>query len=206
MFLASVALISLILAAVTRRPVRRLLEIRFRYLGLLLAGAAVQALLVRPASLPLLSSSPVIALPPVGALLYIASLASLLVFGYTNRHNLGIALIATGLLLNTVVIAANGGQMPVAPEKISFLGPGQAEMWQEGGAWLSKTVAGPDTRIMLLGDWILVPQMSGHPAILSPGDLLIVAGIFLFFMVISEQRARGTAPATPPVSRVPFPG
>ncbi len=192
MFLALVGLISLILALAARRPVKDLLRRRFRYIGLLCIGAGIQALFVRPAVLPVLSASLVPGLPQTGGLLYIASLCMLLAFGWANRRVLGVALISAGLLLNTVAIAANFGQMPVDSQKASATGLletiGAAALTD---SWASKVLAGPDVRLGFLADWIVVPQLSGHPAILSPGDVLIVVGVVLFFMVISDAQPRG---------------
>lgn len=97
-------------------------------------------------------------------------LSQLLVVGFlaVNWHLPGIVLVAGGLLLNAVVIAANGA-MPVDPAAIRALGLDGATV-PPG----KHTLMTPDTHLPWLADiWALPPLRS----IISVGDVVIAAGL-----------------------------
>ncbi len=191
MFLWPVALIGLILALVTRRPLGNLIARRFHRLELLLVGLGVQLLLAPVALVPILSASLLPGLPRVGGLLYIASLVLLLIFTWFNRHCLGIAVMGVGLLMNAAVIAANGGQMPVDPARMAAQGSLGAMMAeQRAGNWWPHTMMGDETRLPFLGDSVLLmaPRLTTKSVIISPGDVVVAAGVLLFLLVIPEAK------------------
>lgn len=70
-------------------------------------------------------------------------------------------LLVAGIMLNALVIALNGGCMPVAAELERAAEPSRKRY----------TPIGPATRLSVLGDWI-----SFGPCLVSPGDALIVLG------------------------------
>ncbi len=198
MFLWPVALIGLMLAAVTRRPLSFLLVRRFRWIGLLLMGLGLQLLMVLAASGPFLSTPTLPGFPQAGGVLYITSLGLLLVFAWLNRRGLGIAVMGVGLLMNAVVIAANGGQMPVDPGQMAAQGSLDKMVAEEtAGTWTAHAQIGPATRLAFLGDSVLLraPQPLTRSVIVSPGDLVIAAGILLFLMVIPEAKAASSKSA-----------
>ncbi|WP_041439009.1 MULTISPECIES: DUF5317 domain-containing protein [Thermus] len=93
---------------------------------------------------------------------------------YRNRHLKSLYLVLYGLLLNTLVILANGGHMPVSLDTLKKAG---IEGWEE----LLKTRADAvhslldeSTRLPFLGDVIPLPPLRKAA---SPGDLFILAGI-----------------------------
>ncbi len=192
MFLWPVVLIGLTLALITRRPLGRLLARKFSRMGLLFLGLALQLILSVPAFAPILSASTLPGLAKLGGLLYVGSMVSLLVFAWLNRHCLGVAVMGTGLLMNAAVIAANGGQMPVSPARMAEQGSLNWMMAQErGGAWLPHSTMGEQTRLAFLGDSLLLraPRPLTKSVIVSPGDLVVAAGVLLFLLVIPEARA-----------------
>lgn len=189
MFFSSVALIALTLAIAARRPVARLMERRFRRLELLWLAIGLRLLFVPAALYPFLSTIPYPGLPRVGGLLYILSLLLVVAFTWLNRRVPGVPLIGLGLLMNALVITANGGQMPVDPGQLAAIG--QLEEMQETeriGEWSTFAVMKEGTRLSFLGDRIPIPMPFKEPTILSLGDLAIAAGILLFFFVIPEAR------------------
>ena len=192
MFLWPVVLIGLALALVTRRPLGNLLARKFDRIELLLLGLGLQLLLAPTALAPILSTSTAPGLPRVGGLLYVGSLVSLLVFAWLNRRCLGVAVMGVGLLMNTAVIAANGGQMPVSPDQMAVQGSLNKMLAEEGsGNWSPHTMMGDETRLAFLGDWVLVmvPRPVAKSVIVSPGDLVVAAGVLLFLLVIPEAKA-----------------
>jgi hypothetical protein len=99
---------------------------------------------------------------------YAASLAVLV--GWTLWHInriRGIWLVAIGSALNLVVIAANGGRMPVAPELAGSL--------IQRGHLGQYTLMGSATHLNWLADWIAL--RGGPPEAYSPGDLVVALGI-----------------------------
>lgn len=104
----------------------------------------------------------------LGWLLLLVS--QLLVVGFlvANRHLPGVLLVGGGLLLNAVVMAANGA-MPVDPAAIQALGLGDVEVP------LGKhTLLDDQTRLPWLADIIPVRPLR---SIISIGDLVLAAGL-----------------------------
>lgn len=95
-------------------------------------------------------------------------------------------LVAAGSALNLVVIAANGGRMPVAPELAGTL-------LQQGHVG-QYTLMTPSTQLNWLADWIVLPGSLGRMAheAYSPGDLIVAVGIAL--VVVLAMRSRETRP------------
>ncbi len=84
-----------------------------------------------------------------------------------NRTDAWLGLTLAGGACNLAVIVANGGAMPI-----------DAPIWLELPRHYVPLTA--DTRLALLGDHLPVP---GMPLILSPGDLMMFAGNFVFAIV-----------------------
>lgn len=94
-----------------------------------------------------------------------------------NRHLPGIKLIFFGLILNFVVMAANGGRMPVS--QWAAVVSGQADYLPEliSGTSCRHVLLGPDTHLKFLADIIPLPSFYPVARVLSAGDLFIFAGI-----------------------------
>lgn len=117
----------------------------------------------------------------------VASQLVLLVFIWFNRHLVGIKILGLGLVLNLLVILLNGGLMPISPETVQALYPQTPlSTWQ---TWFhpgrSKNILLPvgETRLAWLSDSILLPEWFPSTWALSPGDLLIVLGVFWLLAV-----------------------
>ena len=198
MFLGSVALLSVLIAALLRKPLGSLVERRFHRVEILVLAVVVHLVFVPPALSPLLDGAPIPGLPPLGGLLYILSLSLLVVFAWFNQGIPGVLLILTGLLMNTLVIASNGGQMPVNPAQLAAKNGLQPLLEAEkAGRWSTFTVAKADTRLPFLGDCLSFPRPFMDPVILSIGDVEIAVGIFICFLVIPEA-ARQRSSFSPP--------
>ena len=104
------------------------------------------------------------------------SYAVLLAFAVRNRHLSGMTLLGLGTLSNAVVIALNGGLMPVDAAALAASG------WSldsfADGAHHNAHLMTEATRLAFLGDIFAVPRFPGAAAI-SIGDLLLVAGACL---------------------------
>ena len=114
--------------------------------------------------------------------LFTASLAVLVVWTLWHVNRLpGIWLITLGMAMNLAVVALNGGHMPV-PEALAHRGPGQLV---EQGVLGPYMLAGPQTRLAMLGDWIRLPWPLGtlFPQAYSPGDLVSLLGMFVVVLL-----------------------
>ncbi len=153
----------------------RLAGMRIRAVRLLVAAAAVQ--------LGTSVLAPESGLARGSSLVATTLLVALFVFG--NRAVAGTPLVAAGLLLNVVVVIANGA-MPVSHWAAERAGLSRADLGLAGDAM--REPARGSTRVRFLGDVIPV-ALPIRPQVVSPGDVLVAAGIGLLLV-----SARGAQP------------
>ena len=111
--------------------------------------------------------------------LYAVSLAALVAWTlwHVNRVR-GIWLVATGSALNLLVIAANAGRMPVAPELAGSL--------IQRGHVGQYVLMGSGTRLSWLADSIALPGPIKEAY--SPGDLIVAVGIAAVIVLAMRTR------------------
>jgi hypothetical protein len=115
--------------------------------------------------------------------LFLLSHLLLIAFVWLNRRLAGMWLIGLGLACNLVVIVANGGLMPIAPETLVRINPGvsleQCTIGYHYG--FSKDIILPreGTRLWLLSDALVLPAPFPWPTAFSLGDLLLGAAIVM---------------------------
>lgn len=125
---------------------------------------------------------------PAGDLAFASLLASfllLLAFAFANLRTPGFVLILAGVLLNTVVIAANRG-MPVTREALARSGQLSTldELRTSGGA--KHRPAGDGSVLLPLADAIGIPKPIGEAV--SVGDLSLQLGVGWFIVAASRPR------------------
>jgi hypothetical protein len=137
--------------------------------------------------------------PPALAAAPYLHLASYLLLGAglaLNWHLRDLRLVALGVALNFVVIAANLGYMPADLAAARRLGqPRLVADLVEGRAGLN-VVAGPRSRLTFLGDRLLLTHPYPRPSLFSVGDVLITLGACL--LILRGMGAFGLKPHTPP--------
>jgi hypothetical protein len=106
-----------------------------------------------------------------------------LVFIYQNRHYKGFILIFIGVFLNFLVMAVNGGRMPVSMEAASVLDPGYLDIMKQQ-LYAKHTILSESTKLSFLGD--IIPLTNPYPKtqIISIGDVLMNVGIFQFIQYL----------------------
>ena len=139
---------------------------------------------------------------PPGAARLLATCASLtaLVALWQNRHHPFGLLVCSGLALNSLVIILNGGRMPVSASALlgAAHGPDPAPPPDLSPAHFPGAryvVAGPETRLPLLGD-VLPVGIGRVTMVVSPGDLLMGLGLggFVQRQMREPERAAARGP------------
>ncbi len=108
---------------------------------------------------------------PWAPLLQVAAYLILLGVLWLNLAAPGMKLFGLGSLLNFLAIAANGGAMPVSPSALAFLNMNKTPSG-------THTLLTAESRLPFLTD--IIPLWMPYPQVISVGDILIVAGMFLF--------------------------
>lgn len=107
-----------------------------------------------------------------------------------NHHLPGAKLFALGIFLNTAVIVANGGWMPVTPETAHFVHPErQIELYVKPSNSKNIILPRSETNLWILSDIIRLTLPWRRNA-LSIGDLLLIAGIAQFVFQTAPKKKR----------------
>lgn len=107
-----------------------------------------------------------------------------------NRDISGTAVVAVGIGLNLLVMGFHGGSMPIRADILASLGqvvvPGTVLVG-------SKDVVIDTSALWLLSDWIIL-ALGGKKVVVSPGDLIIVAGV-AWWLLFSHKPEKDQAHA-----------
>lgn len=144
--------------------------------------------------------SPVIA--SVSNYVFIAIYIIGMIFLWMNRDHKGFPAILIGVFLNFLVMAVNGGRMPVSLQAASVLEPHYVDMLQNSTAITKHYLMDASTRLSFLGD--IIPLSSPYPRTqaISIGDVVMNIGIYLFIVHLmtpankADRRSLGTEQAT----------
>jgi len=111
---------------------------------------------------------------------YVITLSYIMMIGASlmNVKKIYMKLFLIGIILNFIVIMANGGKMPVYfPPDLNV----SEEVIEEREYDIIHTGVDENTRLFFLADIICITKPYPLPKILSIGDLFIMAGIYMFF-------------------------
>lgn len=112
-----------------------------------------------------------------------------LYFLWLNRNLHGFMLIFVGVFLNFLVMAVNGGRMPVSLEAAEILDPMYVEVLVNG-VYAKHTALTESTRLAFLGDVIPINIPFRMAQVVSIGDVIMNIGIFLFIqhLMLSHKK------------------
>jgi hypothetical protein len=184
MLMPLIVTLTIVVALLRGGSLQHFAALRVRWVPLVVAGFALQLLIFTPLRhVPLVS----VATPE----LYVVSMLLLVVWVARNWRIPGMALMAAGLLLNTIAIIANGGYMPVSPESAAYAGK-IANYATSGLPVANNSIAtGANVRLWLLTDIIAVPKAVPLANVFSIGDVLLLTGV----CVLCYRTVRGASPA-----------
>jgi len=97
----------------------------------------------------------------------------------SNWHIKSMRLILLGVFLNFIVIAVNGGKMPVSIPALNIVGLDELKPLLFDPSYLYHAAIDPASRLNFLGDIFPLPPPYPRPRVFSIGDLLMGIGIFL---------------------------
>lgn len=120
----------------------------------------------------------------------LGSFVLLSVFAIANRRTPGFGLILIGVALNFLVIAANAG-MPVSASALRTSGQEDtvAALTDRADAYVKHHLAGPEDRVLFLGDVIGLPPPVAQA--ISLGDIFTYGGVAV--VIVAGMRRRHEA-------------
>ncbi len=162
--------IGLLLRLATRRSLRGLEDTKLR------GEASLLLLLVLQSVVPLARLTGTAA--RVAFFAWLATFVCIIAIAWMNRRQPGIAMLGLGLLLNLVVILANGG-MPVFIAAVQAVKSSMSTIAIPPGDFIH-VLGGAATRLPWLADVVPLAGPSWLRAVVSPGDLLLFGGVVAF--------------------------
>ncbi|HZG57122.1 DUF5317 domain-containing protein [Paenibacillus sp.] len=114
-----------------------------------------------------------------------------LLFVALNRRQPGFKTIFVGVFLNFLVMALNGGTMPVSLEAASMIGLEYADMLRTNDVVFKHAALMEHTKLPFLGD--IIPVVAPYPRemVISIGDIVMNVGIFVFLQRIMTAEKNG---------------
>ncbi len=172
MIILAILAVSLLIALVRGGRPQALAQYRFSYLWLCFIPLALQLVIFTPLG-SLLGGDELFS-----RIVYLISMCIAAVLLFLTRRVPGLTWVAIGLVLNFVVIAANGGLMPVSQQARQFAG-----MPVLDGPSNNVVPIADSTLLWWLADIIPLPSWMPFANVLSPGDVFIALGAVIFTQV-----------------------
>jgi hypothetical protein len=184
LFLLEIMVLSIIVGYLRRGSLTPLVGLPFRRLYLLFFAVGIQIAIF--SLLPGVRWLPAVARPYLHLLSYGLVILAL----WFNCRIPGFWAIGVGMLMNLAVIAANGGHMPVIAANLSRIGyPEAADSLIAGQAVNNSILLQESTQLKQLADIFYLPGPFPSPNVFSLGDVVIAAGVFLFFQLAMKSKS-----------------
>jgi uncharacterized protein DUF5317/MFS transporter len=165
----------------------RLWTVRLRASWIVFVALGIQLLLFTPVSSAL-------RLPLSESKAHVLTYAALLAFVAANIRQPGFGIAAAGCAVNTIVIAANGGRMPVSLASWTATGRPGSELTRHGA--YNNVALASSAHLSWLGDVFALPRAVPLANSLSIGDLLLLIGVLTFVFRASLPARENTAGRT----------
>lgn len=172
------SLLSMVTAKIKGGKFSNLQHVHIKGAGLLFLSAIIQILLSLARNFT--GGQPQLLLEKFSPYAILLSYLLIVMALWINRRKNYMKVFLIGVLLNLLVIAANGGQMPVALDGLSSIR--QESELPERAFDIKHTGVHENTRFVYLADIILLDRPYPLPKILSLGDIFIMTGVFMFFL------------------------
>ncbi|MGV2939720.1 DUF5317 domain-containing protein [Mesobacillus sp. LC4] len=109
-----------------------------------------------------------------------------MLFLFFNRQYKGFNIILIGVFLNFLVMALNGGRMPVSAEAAAVLDPNFIQALKDG-LYAKHALLDSTTKLGMLGDIIPLTDPYPRTQVISIGDVIMNIGIFLFIQCLMVE-------------------
>lgn len=180
--LTTSVLLGLVIAVLRGGDLRRLATFPFRLWWVLVSAFLLKYLLAQSGSQALSWVS------SIGGVLHVAIYGVVLGVLFLNWGLPWMRLAMVGVAANLIVVAANGGSMPVWEQSLVTLGKLATLERLRAGVDPLHTLATDTTWLRGLGDWIPVPGPVS--TVMSPGDIFMLLGIILFVNTVTQPSYR----------------
>jgi len=171
--LLDAAVLAIVVGLVAGGRLTRLKGLDLRAPWVFVAAAAVQV------GLMVAGARGWVQLAGIGPGLVVASFALVLAGLWVNRRLPGVWVAGIGVFLNFLVIAANGGSMPVDRQLAARAGNMRLVEMLDSPAYAKHAAIGPETRLRPLADVLPLPMLIPRPRFLCPGsvgDVFVTVG------------------------------
>ncbi len=166
--------LGVLLGIVFKGKLSNLLNIRLEKVWIVILAFVVQTLL------RVLTLNGLGILSGYGLITHCIVYGLLLVGFWFNRHYAGMCIMGLGCFSNALVMALSGGKMPVSVEALAKAQITGVEDILQAGMDGKHVILDESTRLYFLADIINLPPVLGaFMPVVSIGDLIIAAGIFL---------------------------
>jgi hypothetical protein len=167
-----IIIISIIIGLFRNGQLSSLSQISLERIELILLACLIQAGLI------FLGQKKVKFVLDYSSYMIIFSYILLLLAVWYNLKLKGMKIIAIGIMLNFIVIVANGGHMPVLLNSLYKVGLNDFAFALKDGIYVTHTLIAEKTLFAFLADIIPLPFPFPDPSVVSVGDFIMFYGVF----------------------------
>jgi len=183
--LLDVMVYSLIIGLLRRGRWKGLATLPIKKVGLIILAFLIQFILV------LFGERNCQLFSKIGIYLHIFSYILLLVALWYSKEIKGMKIIGIGVLINFIVILANGGQMPVSAKALLKAEMNDMLPLLNSKSYVVHTLLTEKSHLKFLADIIPLPPPYPRTRVLSIGDIVMGAGLFILIQCsMSKKRSR----------------